>query len=46
VIAYGALAVTLGIRYLNVVDHGASHEAEEAKEEAKIESLPETAKAG
>jgi Ni/Fe-hydrogenase subunit HybB-like protein len=31
VLAYGALAVTLGIRYLNVVDHAAvEHEAAEA----------------
>jgi molybdopterin-containing oxidoreductase family membrane subunit len=40
VVAYGVLAVSLGVRYLNLVDHGVAPAAEEA-----VESLPAPAAA-
>ena len=38
VIAYGLLALTLGIRYLNVIDHRMPHEAEAGREARPVPS--------
>jgi len=39
VVAYGLLAVSLGVRYLKVVDHDELHEEEHAHEPQKVEAI-------
>ncbi|MFH2039730.1 MAG: NrfD/PsrC family molybdoenzyme membrane anchor subunit [Chloroflexota bacterium] len=39
VVAYGLLAVSLGVRYLKVVDHDELHEEEHAHEPQKVEAV-------
>jgi Ni/Fe-hydrogenase subunit HybB-like protein len=40
VVAYGMLAVSLGVRYLKVVDHDELHEEEHAHEAQIVDAIP------